>query len=225
MGAATAQVVAFGVGVTISPLAIIAVTLLLGGAHGRLTAGVFVAAWALGLIVLGTLVLLIADGANAAQSGTPATWVGVLKLVLAALLLWVAGRQWRGRPGSEAQAELPGWMESVESFTPAKAATSALLFATVKPKNLLLTIGAATAIAETGATSAQQAAALLVFVVIGTLGPALPLVVYLLARDRASAVLTEMRDWMVRENTTVIVVLCVVIAAKLVGDGLATLTG
>ena len=116
-------------------------------------------------------------------------------------------------------------MQSIETFTPMKSATTAVLFSSVKPKNLLLTIGAATATAETGASTGQQASALAVFVILGTLGPAIPVAIYFLGRDRAESILTAMRDWMVRENATVIMVLCLVIAAKLTGDAIGTLAG
>jgi hypothetical protein len=168
-------------------------------------------------------VLLIADEADASEGGAPSDWVGVLKLVLAALLLFVAARQWSGRPRDDTDAELPAWMQSVETFTPLKSATVAVLFSSVKPKNLLLTIGAATAIAETGTSTGEQATALAVFVILGTLGPGVPVAIYFLMRDRAATILAAMRDWMARENTTVIMVLCLVIAAKLIGDAVVGL--
>ncbi len=225
MGDSIGQVISFGVGVSLSPLAIIAVILLLGAPSARVTSTAFVSSWALGLAVLGTLVLLVADEADASEGGAPSDWVGILQLLLALLLLLVAARQWRRRPRDHADPELPTWMQSVETFTPVKSATTAVLFSSVKPKNLLLTIGAATAIAETGASTGQQTTALAVFVILGTLGPAIPVAIYFLGRDRAESILTAMRDWMVRENTTVIMVLCLVIAAKLTGDAIGTLAG
>jgi Sap, sulfolipid-1-addressing protein len=211
------------VGVSLSPLAIIAVILMLGTPRGRVTGISFVAAWALGLAVLGTLVLLIADEAGASEGGTPSDWVGILQIALGVLLLAVGARQWNGRPSDRADPELPPWMQSVETFTPMKSATMAVLFSSVKPKNLLLTIGAATAIAETGASTDRQVTALAVFVLLGTLGPGIPVAIYLLMRDRAPHILDGMRAWMVRENSTVIMVLCLAIAAKLIGDAVGTL--
>ena len=99
----------------------------------------------------------------------------------------------------------------------------AVLFSSVKPKNLLLTIAAATAIAETGAGAGNQAIAMAIFVVLGTLGPGIPVAIYFLMGQRAASILSAMRDWMVRENNTIIVVLCVVMGAKLTGDALSTL--
>jgi len=224
LGHAIGQVISFGVAVSVSPLAIIAVILMLSTPAGRANSLSFLAGWVLGLATLGTLVLLVADGADAAEGSEPADWVGVVQIVLAALLLLVAVRQWRQRPSRAEEAELAGWMQGIADFTPMRSATTAILIAAVKPKNLLLTVGAATAIAETGASSGQQATALAVFVVVGTLGPAIPVAVYFVMRDRAAGILDGMRTWMVRENTTIIIVLCLIVAAKLLGDAIPTLS-
>jgi len=114
-------------------------------------------------------------------------------------------------------------MSSLDGITPARSAGLALLFACVKPKNLLLTIGAALAIAQTGAAAAAQAAGLAVFVLLGSLAPGIPVAIHVALRERGAATLTAMRTWMERENTTIIVVLCLVLAAKLAGDGLSAL--
>ena len=109
-------------------------------------------------------------------------------------------------------------MQKVDGLTTPRAAGMAVLLAAVKPKNLLLTIGAAVAIAELGVSASAQAGALAVFVFLGTLAPGIPLAISLLMRERGAAILAEVRSWMVRENTTIVAVLCLVFAAKLLGD-------
>jgi len=225
VGKAIGEVLALGVGVAVSPLAVIAVVVMLDAQPRRAAAFAFLAAWAAGLAAVGTLALLVADGADASDGGDPATWVSVLKLVLAAALVVVAARQWRGRPDAGEQAELPGWMSSLDGITPARSAGLALLFACVKPKNLLLTLGAALAIAQTGVAPGAQATALAVFVLLGSLGPGIPVAIHVAMRERGAATLAAMRTWMERENTTIIVVLCLVLAAKLAGDGISALAG
>jgi hypothetical protein len=173
---------------------------------------------------VGTLVLIAADEADASENGAPADWVSVLKIVVAALLLAVAARQWRGRPAGGAEPELPAWMAGLDGVTPVKAAGLAVLLASVKPKNLLLTIGAAVAVAQTGVSTGRQALALAFFVLLGTLGPGSPVAIHVLMGDRGTEVLARLRGWLVRENPTIITVLCLVLAAKLVGDAVTALT-
>lgn len=41
--------------------------------------------------------------------------------------------------------------------------------------------------------------------------------------DRATGILGELHDWMVRENATIIAVICLIIGAKLIGDAITAL--
>jgi threonine/homoserine/homoserine lactone efflux protein len=227
VGEAIAEVLVLGIGVALSPLAIVAVTLMVSLPNGSRSAAAFLAGWILGLAVIGTLALLLADGVDANRAGAPADWVSALKLAGGLLLLVFAGRQWRsGSAGeTETETELPGWMQRIQTLAPSRAAAVAIPISALKPKNLLLTIVAALSIAETEASSAAQAAALAVFVALGALGPAIPVAIHLLMPRRSARVLGDLRTWMVRENTTIVAVLCLIIAVKLIGDALGGLTG
>jgi threonine/homoserine/homoserine lactone efflux protein len=225
VGEAIGQVFAFGVGVALSPIPIIAVVLMLATPKGRVNGPAFLAGWVLGLAVVGTVVLLVASGAEASENGGPAEGLSIVKLGLGVLLFVAAARQWRGRPQGDATPELPKWMQTIDTFSPPRAGGIAFALSAVNPKNLLLTVGAGAAIAQTGASTADQAVALAVFVLLGTLGPGIPVAIYFLMRGRASAILESMRGWMARENATIMAVLCLIIGAKLIGDaisGLAT---
>ena len=223
MGDAIGQVLSFAVGVAVSPVPIIAVVLMLATPRGRVNGPAFVAGWVLGLTVVGTVVLVAAGGAGATENEEPATWVGVLKLVLGLLLLLVALRQWRGRPPAGTEAKLPKWMATIDRFPPGRAFGIAVALSAVNPKNLLLTVGAAAAIAQTGAETGEQAVALAVFVVVGTLGPGAPVALYFALGDRATRLLDELKQWMGAHNAAIMAVMCLVIGAKLVGDGISAL--
>lgn len=225
VGQAVGEVVLFGLGVALSPLAVIAVVLMLVGPHGRRSGAAFLAAWALALALVGTLVLLVADVAHADDDGAPAVWVSIVKLGLAAALLVLAAQQWRGRPRGDAEPALPAFLDGVDALGPAKAAGLAVVLAAVKPKNLLLTIGAAVAVAQTGAPAGGQAFALAVFVALGSLAPGIPVGIALTLRDRGAAILASARTWLVRENAAITAALCLALAAKLAVDGAGSLAG
>jgi threonine/homoserine/homoserine lactone efflux protein len=224
MGQAIGQTLSFGIGVALSPLPIILVVLMLGAPKGLATALAFLAGWMVGLAVVGTLVLLVESGAEASEAGAPATWVSVLTLGLGIALLALAVKQWRARPRGGAAPELPGWMKTVDTFSPVKSAGTAALLGGVKPKNLILTIGACTAVAQIGGTTASQAVALAAFIVVASAGVAFPTLIYLATGDRASAILTDLRDWLTRENATIVAVICLIIGVKLIGDAIGALT-
>jgi threonine/homoserine/homoserine lactone efflux protein len=223
VGAAIGQVLSLGIGVALSPIPIIAVVLMLGTPRARANGPAFVLGWVIGLAIVGTIVLFAASGADASDGGQPATWVDVLKLVLGCLLALVAARQWRGRPRAGEEAALPKWMQAIDTFAPGKAFGMGVLLSGVNPKNLLLTLAAAGAIAQTGVDTGQQAVALAVFIAIATLGPGLPVAIYFALGERAQRVLDDLKLWMAAHNAAIMVVLCLVIAAKLIGDAIAGL--
>lgn len=223
MGEAIGQVLSLGVGVALSPLAIVAAVLLLSTPRGRLAGSAFLLGWIAGLTAAVAVVLLISGGANASEGGEPASWVNVLKLVLGGLLLLVALRRWRGRPRGGAEAPMPGWMQTIDRFTPARAAGLAVLLSALNPKNLLLAVGAAAAISQTGVPAGEQAIALATFVLIGAAGPGAPVVIYLTVGERSQRMLDELRAWMATNNPAIVAVLCLLIGAKLIGDGISGL--
>jgi threonine/homoserine/homoserine lactone efflux protein len=223
MGQAIGQVLSFGVGVALSPVPIIAVVLMLATRRARINGPAFLAGWIIGIALLGAIVLLVASGASASKHGTPLTWVSVLKIVLGILLLLRAVKQWRGRPRGGSEPQLPGWMKTIDTFTPGRSIAMAFALSAINPKNLLLVVGAAAAIAQTGAGALSQVVALAVFIVIATLGVGAPVAVYFLAGDHATRILSELHDWMARENASIMAVICLIIAAKLIGDAISAL--
>ena len=114
-------------------------------------------------------------------------------------------------------------MKSVDTLTPVKSAGMGVLMSAVSPKNLLLVVSAAAAIAQTGASAVGQAVALIVFIVLATLGVGAPVAIYFLMGDRATRILAELHDWMVRENATMMAVICLILGAKLIGDAITAL--
>ena len=224
MGQAIGQVLAFGVGVGLSPIPIVGVVMMLATPRARSNGPAFLAGWVLGLAVVGTVVLLVASGAEAAEGGQPANWVNVLKLVLGAGLLLLAVKQWAGRPRAGAEAALPAWMSAVDHFTAARSAALGVALAAINPKNLILVVGAASAIAQTGAAAGQQAVALAVFVVIGTVGTGVPVLLFFTMGERSERMLDELKGWMAQNNATIMAVICLLIGAKLLGDGITGLS-
>lgn len=222
MAEAIGQVLSLGVGVALSPVPIIAVVLMLGTPRARANGPAFVLGWVAGLAVAGTAILLVSSGADASDGGDPATWVGVLKIALGLLLLLVAARTWQVRPRGDREGALPKWMQTIDTFTASKALGFGALLSGVNPKNLLLTVGAAAAIAQTGVPAGEQAVALAVFIVVGTLGPGIPVAIYFAMGERAERPLDNLKAWMGAHNAAIMAVLCLVIAAKLIGDGIGT---
>jgi hypothetical protein len=222
MGEAIGQSLPLAIGVALSPVPIIAVVLMLTTA--RANGPAFVLGWLVGLGVVGAIVLALAGPGGASEEGQPASWVSWLKLLLGLGLLLVAVRQFRGRPRQGEQAPLPKWMGAIDRFTPGKALGGGAVLAGANPKNLLLAVGGAAAIAQTGIPASQQAVAYAVFAVIGTLGVGAPVGIYLAMGERSAELLGRLKDWMGQHNAVIMTVLCLVIGVKLIGDAITGLT-
>lgn len=224
MGQAIGESLPLAIGIALSPIPIIAVVLMLTTSRARANGPAFVLGWLLGLGVVGAIVLAIAGPADASSSGEPATWVSWLKIVLGAGLLLVAARQFRGRPHGDEQAAMPKWMGAIDQFKPGAALGSGVLLAGANPKNLLLAVGGAAAIAQTGIAAGEQVIAYLIFALIGTIGVGAPVVIYFGMGERSQEVLARLKDRMGQHNAVIMSVLCLIIGVKLIGDAISALT-
>ena len=224
MGEATGQFLLFAVGVSLSPFAIVAVVLALGSPGGRVNGPAFVLGWAAGVAAAGAVLLLVSGGADLGETGDPGSRSSYLRLGLGILLLVIAWRQFRGRPRAGEEPESPAWMKSVDHLTPVRTVGLGLALSALNPKILIMVAGAVTAISQSGAGGITEAGALAVFVLLGTIGPLVPVGIFFLMRQQADELLGSIKDWMSRENATIMAVLCLVIGAKLIGDAISGLS-
>ncbi|MFF7111325.1 GAP family protein [Streptomyces albogriseolus] len=224
MGEAIGQILSYGVAVALSAFPIIGVVLMLATPRARTNGPALLLGWSLGLALVGTIVLLVSGGVGPSDQGQPADWVSALDLTLGVLLLWVAVKEWRGRPRDGKEVPLPKWMRTVDSFTPVKALALGTAMSALNPKNLLLSIAAASAIARTDTSAGAQAVALAVYVVLGALGPGTPVVLYFALRKRSKHILDDLKAWMEQHNTAIMAVICLLFAAKLVGNAVSDLS-
>lgn len=224
MGQAIGEALPLAIGIAISPVPIIAVILMLITPKAKTNGVAFLAGWLFGLAVVGTVVLVVAGGADVATSSGPSKAAGVVKLALGLLLLVAAYRRWRDRPGPGEEAPLPKWMKALDRFTPIRALAVGAVLSGVNPKNLILTATAAAGIAQTGLSGIDQGVVLLVLVLVGSLGIIAPVGVYLGMGDRSAQVLDGWKTWLAANNTTVMMVLLTVFGVVLVGKGIGGLS-
>jgi threonine/homoserine/homoserine lactone efflux protein len=221
MGQAIGDLLPSAIGVAFSPVPIIAVILMLGTPSARTNGPAFAVGWVLGLVIVTTVVVLLASGADDSESGASTT-VNIIKLLFGALFLLLGIKQWQSRPKAGEQAEMPTWMATIDSFTAAKSFGLGALLSSVNPKNLALTIAAAAAIAQAGLSGGGTAISIAVFVIIGSVTVAGPVIYYLLAPNSAG-LLGEIKQFMSDHNAVIMFVLFMVLGVKLLGDGIAGL--
>ena len=222
MNEAIGQSLPVAVGVLVSPMPIVAVVLMLTSRKAAANGTAFLLGWLVGIAAVGAVVLLAAGAATPSGDGPP-SWVGVVKLVLGVLALLLAVTNWRKRPRQGTEPPTPRWMTAIDAFTPARSLGLGALLGAVNPKNLLLVVSGAAAIAGATSDSGAQAVALAVFVVVASLGVAAPIVLYVVLGSRAAPLLDDLKTWMVHNNAAILAVLLLVIGANLVGDGISAL--
>jgi threonine/homoserine/homoserine lactone efflux protein len=224
VGAVIGDLLPLAVGVAVSPVPIIAVILMLLAPRAGAASAGFGVGWVLGIVVATTVVLVIANGADAGgTSEEPSTASSWIKLVLGLLLLLVGAREWRGRPKGNEPVSLPKWMTAIDSVTPVKALGLGFLLAAVNPKNLLMCIAAGVTIAGGGLDTGQQVITVAVFVVLSASTVLVPVIGYALARQRLQQPLDELKVWLQQNNVTVMAVLLLVIGVALLGKGIGGL--
>jgi threonine/homoserine/homoserine lactone efflux protein len=211
------------VGVALSPVPIIAVILILGTPKARSNGPAFAVGWVAGLVVVSVVVVLLAGGADDPDSGSSTT-VDVIELVLGALFLVMAHRQWRQRPRDGVAAPVPTWMQTIDRFTPGKSLLLGAALSGVNPKNLALTTAAAASIARAGLDGGETAVSIAVFVLVGSLTVAGPVVFAIVAKDAATAPLASIKQFMSDHNAVIMMVVLLVLGAKLLGGGIAGLS-
>ena len=224
MADAIGQVLSLGVGVSLSPVPIIAVVLMLGTPRARVNGPAFVLGWIVGLTIVGVIVLAVAGGAGADDGGEPATWVGWVKLVLGVLLLLVAVRQWRGRPraGEDARAaEVDADDRPVHARALVRHRGGALGHQPEEPaadgrppprrsRRPGSTPGSRRSRSASSSSSARSGR---------------PRRWRSTSRSASAPthLLDELKAWMGAHNAAIMAVLCLVIGAKLIGDGISGL--
>lgn len=137
------------------------------------------------------------------------------------LFLLLARKQWRARPREGHAAQAPTWMRTINHFTPGKSAALAAALAVANPKNLVLTVGGAVSIANSGANGTGKTVAVILMILISSLCTTLPLGVYLLGGQRAARLLGDWKGWMSEHNSAIMIVVLGVLGAKYVGDALS----
>jgi threonine/homoserine/homoserine lactone efflux protein len=137
-----------------------------------------------------------------------------------ALLLAAALRQFRGRPKPGQEAAMPKWMNGIAGFAPDKSLLVGVGIGALNPKNIIVGVAAAVAIASASLSTGQELGASAVYVLVAVLGVAAPLVVMLAMGEKAQPILDKWKAWLGQNNAAVMSVLFLVFAVVLIGKGI-----
>ncbi len=218
MNGVIGDILPLALGIAISPIPIIAATLMLLSPRATSTSGGFLVGWIVGIVVATALFTAIAGGLT--SSGASPSWTAWAKIGLGVLLLTHGIGMWRARG---ANRTAPKWMAALDQFTVVKALGLGFALAAVNPKNLLMAAAAGLSIGSAGLAVGGEVVAVAVFTLLAASTVAIPVVAYLFAHDKMRGPLDRLRTWLQDNNAAVMSVLILVIGVVLIGKGVAGL--
>ena len=221
MGPAIGEILPLALGIAISPIPIIAAILMLLSPRARSTSPGFLLGWLLGITVAVVLFTLLSGVLpDSDQSGSKPI-AATIKVVLGALLLLLALRQWRGRPKDGETPALPTWMSAIDSMTVTRACSSVSPCQRSTQRICSWRVSAGLAIGGAALSMGETTVVILVFVLLAGDTVLVPVIAYLVASKRLRKPLDDLRSWLVQNNATIMSILLLVIGVVLIGKGLA----
>lgn len=222
MGPVIGEILPLAIGVTISPLPIIAAILMLLSPHARRTSLGFLLGWVGGIVIAVTIFTLVSSLIPAKDPSASQPIAGVIKIVLGLLLVLLAVKQWRSRPKPGEEPVLPKWMAAIDTMTVGRGVALGFVLAAVNPKNLIMAAAAGTAIGVASLSGGSTTLVIALFTVIAAASVAIPVIAYLVASEKLAATLENLRVWLVGNNAAIMAVLLLVIGVSQIGKGIGS---
>jgi hypothetical protein len=181
--------------IAVNPVPIIACVTLLSTSHGKRNALYFIATMVILMLAIGSAVIFVVGQSTSSSTSTGGAG---LTTAFGIIFLAVAVQQWRTKP---VEGKDPGWMKALD-----KAGLVAGVVLGVSLTNYALLTSGMQKIVTSGLSSSVQTSALVVFTLIATSTIILPLVVYLVRPVWAKRVLGRFRDWLMKHNRVILIV-------------------
>ena len=206
--------------VMISPINIIPSILLLFSRRPLPNSLAFLAGFiaGFGAVLVALVALTSAFNLNVSNGGSG--WSTALRFVLGIYLVFAAVRKFRGRPREGESGTMPGWMDGLLEYSTPRSFGAGMVLGAGNPKNIVVGIAAALEITAAALPVGQEAGSIALYVLIGSLGVALPIVTMLALGDRADKVLKGWRIWLTQNNASVMSVLFFVFGIVLISQAI-----
>lgn len=215
MGQAFSAILSPAVGVLISPFPIVGLILILLSDKARSNSVFYMCGWIVGNLLM-FLIGMFFMGMGAGQ-GEPGTAGRIVSLVLGALLILLAVREFMQRPKRGEEPKTPKWFAKMTQIGVAGAAGFGVFLSALNPKNALLSLGAGAGVGALGLGGTQQAISAILYVVLASASIIVPTVAFLLAGHKLDKALDSMRDWLIENNAVIMSVLLLMIGLNMLG--------
>jgi hypothetical protein len=226
VGRAVGDLVPYALGLADSPIAVIAIILMLLSKRGAANSTSFVVGWMVGVVGASAALLalsgVLGKGPHGGGPGAPS----IVEVVLGSFLVLLAAGSFRKRPKPGEHVVLPKWLKTVDSLTPGQSAALGMLSPLgggLNPTNVLLIAGAMFSLSQDHLALGGDTVAVLVFVLIGVSTVAAPVLIYRAAGPKARPLPDRLKAWLTQNNAVVTGAVLIVIGAVLLEEGVRAL--
>jgi threonine/homoserine/homoserine lactone efflux protein len=209
------NLVVIGLAVALDPLPLTAFLVVLPSRRGVRKGAAYVFGWLVSLAVVVTITVLATGNNPLKPSTAPSLAALAVKIVLGAVLVWIAVRHIRARGRPKPPKKPPKWQEHVDSMSP----WFALGLAPALQPWVLIGAGAATVV-EAKLSSWESFLALFLYCVLAS-SSYLTMEIYAIVRPAQSqALLHRARTWIDSHTDQVIIAGSLIIGFWLIADSL-----
>ena len=173
MSPAIGLMLPFAAGVALSPIPIAAVILMVLSLHPGIGGRMFVAGWALGLLIAVVVLSLVVGLLGLAAEGRGA----LVRIVLGVRPARVRAGAGERRSRVRLRPDGPAWVSGLDRLPADRAFAMGVVQAALDPRKLVVIAAVAMLFSAAQLTLVESVIAAVVFCVIGSLGVALPLLV------------------------------------------------
>lgn len=209
--------------IALNPLVIILTILLVLSKRGRTNSVLFSLGWFFTLLLMGWMVIFLAEAGHISAGAERTTTMSILKLLFGILFLVLAAYYWKKRPAKGQPAEVPAWMDSIDNFTGRKSLTTGIAIAGANPKNIGITIAAGLDVALAALPSPQPWIAMGIFALMCSFAIFAIIIYSRIVGKSADKTLNSWKAWLAIYNTTVLMVVLLILGGKWVVDALSSL--
>ena len=221
MGPVIGDILPLALGIAISPLPIMATTIMLLSPKARGTSVGFLIGWVAGITLMTTLFVVLAQLLPSTRPHTPALITGIVEILLGLVLVGLAVRTWLARPRAGEKPPVPRWINAIDSLTLWRGLAVGFVYSAFRPKNLLISLAAGVVIGSAGLRLAPSAIVLVIFIVFAASTIAAPVVAYFSGAPRVTTGLEGLREWLLRNVATVTSTALLFLGVVIVGMGIA----
>lgn len=216
-GAALPQAMA----IALSPVPMVCIVLVLLSEHPVRAGLYFTAGWIGALTVAVGLVAWLTDTVAEGHEESTRDGVDVLQLAVGVLFAVLAVRYWRKRPDPGTPPPRPAIVDRIALLSAGGLLLAGAAAALANLKNLPLVLSAGTYLGGAALTTPQLTAATAIFIATASTTVVAPLLAVVLTGPTQSArTLRALETWLLTNLNTITVVLLLVLATVLIGQGL-----